>query len=460
MTIAQRIAKRASKRLLDAEDAGGVALLRSLDFYGQNSDFYDYDGFEAVLSGPYETGKTITALQKFHQFAIDNPGSNNLMVRKVYKDLRYSAVRTYEDKILVESPDMPNAGVKKYGGKMPQMYTYPNGSTIVVAGLDNPGKALSAEYDAIYINQMEELTLNDYEMLTPRATGRAGHTDNPQLFGDCNPGPPTHWIRGRPELKMFESRHEDNPALFDHDTGEWTAQGVRSIGVLDALTGVRYKRGRLGLWVANTGQVYEQFIPAVHVIKPFDLPHDWNRYRAIDFGYTNPFVCQWWAEDHDGRLYMYREIYMTQRTVKVHSGDIKRWTGNERILRSPADHDAEDRATLDENGIGTENAVKDISRGIQAVQERLKIQGDGKPRLFVFKDALVEPDQTLRERYKPVSTEQEFTEYIWPESKDGKSDKEVPIDDNNHGMDALRYMVMALDDGNQMAKPFRMNVNF
>ena len=29
----------------------------------------------------------------------------------------------------------------------------------------------------------------------------------------------------------------------------------------------------------------------------------------VDFGYTNPFTCQWWAMDHDGRLYLYREIF-------------------------------------------------------------------------------------------------------------------------------------------------------
>ena len=42
---------------------------------------------------------------------------------------------------------------------------------------------------------------------------------------------------------------------------------------------------------------------AVHVVDPFDIPTDWSRYLSIDFGYTNPFVAQWWALDHDGRLY-------------------------------------------------------------------------------------------------------------------------------------------------------------
>jgi predicted transcriptional regulator len=39
----------------------------------------------------------------------------------------------------------------------------------------------------------------------------------------------------------------------------------------------------------------------------------------VDFGYTNPFVMQWWAEDPDGRLYLYREIYRTRRLVEDHA---------------------------------------------------------------------------------------------------------------------------------------------
>jgi hypothetical protein len=37
------------------------------------------------------------------------------------------------------------------------------------------------------------------------------------------------------------------------------------MAALDAMTGVRYKRGRLGLWVGRAGQVYE-FDPAIHLI--------------------------------------------------------------------------------------------------------------------------------------------------------------------------------------------------
>ena len=34
---------------------------------------------------------------------------------------------------------------------------------------------------------------------------------------------------------------------------------------------------------------------------------------------TNPFVAQFWAEDPDGRLYLFVEIYMTHRLVEEHA---------------------------------------------------------------------------------------------------------------------------------------------
>lgn len=418
--------------------------------YGPAAEFWAYKGHEAILSGPFETGKTYGALLKLHALMTKYPNCRALMTRKTYKSLVSSAVVTYE-KLLPVSPDDVDCPVRKIGGTMPRQYIYPNGSVIVVAGLDNASKELSAEYDYIYINQSEEITLATWETLVGRCTGRAGNAPYPQIFGDCNPGPPNHWILTRQSLKLFTQLHRHNPMLYNQRTGDITEQGKRSMGILNSLTGMRKKRGVLGLWVAAEGQVYEEFNPDVHVIDPFEIPHDWSKYRVIDFGYTNPFVCQWWAVDHDGRLYLYREIYMSKRTVRVHAEQINRLTGEEIILETIADHDAEDRATLEESGIKTKAANKPISLGIQKVEDRLKPAGDGKPRLFVMKNCTYEADPELYREVPgdtfPCSTEQEFTAYVWPEGVDGKPIKEVPVDMHNHGMDAMRYMVMYLDGG-------------
>jgi hypothetical protein len=116
-----------------------------------------------------------------------------------------------------------------------------------------------------------------------------------------------------------------------------------------------------------------------------------------------------------------------------------------------ADHDAEGRATLEEGGIWTLPAVKDLSRGVQAVQDRLKPAADGRPRLFLFRGALRERDESLVERRLPVCTAQEFEVYAWPKGADGKPVKEVPVDLHNHGLDALRYAVMWADQRQRVA---------
>lgn len=413
-------------------------------FYGAASDFWEYKGPEAILSGPYETGKTFAALSKLHLLLCLFPKARALMMRKTYKSCVGSAVVTYEQKVLPIPPDNPRCPINRYGGEKPEFYQYPNGSRLIVGGMDNPDKFLSAEYDFIYVNQAEELRIDDWEKLTGRATGRAGNAPYTQVMGDCNPDAPTHWIRQRNRLRLFESRHQDNPRLYDRSVGDWTPAGHKTIETLDALTGVRLKRGRHGLWVAAEGQIYE-YDPVPHHIKRFEIPATWQRFRAIDFGYTNPFVCQWWAVDGDGRLYRYREIYMTGRTVRSHADQIKALSAGEIITATICDHDAEDRATLKENGIVTVAADKRVKVGIEKMQHRLAKAGDGKPRIFFLQDSLVEPDSGLRAKFKPICTEDEFATYVWSSAPDGKLIKEEPVKLDDHGMDTARYMVMHLD---------------
>jgi hypothetical protein len=393
---------------------------------------------EVMIAGPAETGKTFACCQKLDGLLWKYPGAQAVMIRKTYKSLVPTAWQTYHKKVLGE--DTP---CRIFGGQYPQHVDYPNGSKLWLAGLDTPGKALSSERDFVYVNQAEELSGDDWGVLTSRATGRAGNSPYPQVMGDCNPGPPHHWIKHRPGLLLLESRHEDNPTL--HDGTTWTEQGRRTLAVLDALPGVLRERLRFGRWVSAEGTVY-QFDARIHLLDPFAIPPEWPRIRSIDFGYSNPFCCLWLALDPDGRLYVYRELYMTGRTVRAHAEQINRLSQGEGYMATVADHDAEDRATLAECGIHTLPATKALSVGIQAVELRLQVQGDGKPRLFVLRNTLVERDDGLAERRLPVCLEQEFDAYSWPKAADGRPVKEVPIDLHNHAMDALRYAVMWADN--------------
>jgi predicted phage terminase large subunit-like protein len=217
---------------------------------------------EAVLSGPAETGKTWGACYKLDALLWKYPRAQAVVCRKVRATVYGTVLQTYH-KVIGFDParERSPGGVTRYGGEAPDFYDYPNGSRLWVAGLDNLDKALSSERDFIYVNQAEELDGADWEVLTTRATGRAGNAPYGQVFGDCNPSYPHHWIRRRAaagDLRLIESRHEDNSALWDAGRGGWTEQGRRTIGALDRLTGERKERLRWGRWVAAEGAIFSR----------------------------------------------------------------------------------------------------------------------------------------------------------------------------------------------------------
>lgn len=404
---------------------------------------------EVLISGPAGTGKSRACLEKLHMTALLNPGMRGLITRKNQTSLGSTALQTWRRFVIPEA--LATGEVKYYGGskEKPAQYVYKNGSSIMVGGLDQPIKIMSSEYDMVYIQEATELNEEDWESVTTRL--RNWIVSFQQLIADCNPNAPTHWLKKRCDSGktiLLHSRHEDNPMLFN-ENGELTEDGALYIKKLDKLSGVRYKRLRLGLWVSAEGMVYEEFDEALHLLDPSDIPPDWTRYWVIDFGFTNPFVWQAWAEDHDGCLFHYREIYKTETLVEDHARHILKLTeGEPRPREIICDHDAEGRATLERYlGMSTNAAIKNVSEGIQAVQKRLKPAGDGYARIYFLKDALVARDPELEDHHKPCSTVEEFPGYIWDENSRTEERKEEPVKIDDHGMDCTRYLVAARDLG-------------
>lgn len=433
-------------------------------FRGASLQVQETTAPEWMSCGPAESAKTWGICWRLISFALETPGGIGVLGRRVRNDMTISVLRTFE-RILA----MRGLKVEKFGGERVEYYGFPNGFRYYVVGLDRPSKVLSGELDIIYINQAEEITLAAWETLTSRVTGRGAKTRTPMICGDCNPGPPSHWILKRQGLERFWAKHEDNPSLYDDD-GNLTEQGRKTMARLDALTGVRLKRLRFGQWVAAEGTVYDGFDRGVHVIPRERLPKITRWVGSIDWGFTNPSVFQLWGIDGDGRMYLVREIYRTQRIAQDFAEDIKallkgegigleRGEGHGAVIETiVADHDAEDRATLARAGVRTRAAIKEIGAGIQKVQARFRVAGDGKPRLCFVEDALVEPDEDLLERHLPTRTVEELEVYAYPLEKDGKPLKELPVDMNNHGCDALRYATEYVDRASAAAPPFEERV--
>lgn len=444
--------------------------------WGAALEVFNRRDSEVLLAGPAGTGKSRAALEKVHAMSLLNGacpkrckkdhehmgGMRALIVRKTHASLTATGLVTFKEHVAKEAMEL--GLVRWYGGSgaEPPAFIYANGSTIKVGGMDNPTKIMSSEYDLIFVQEATELSVTDWEKLNTRL--RNGRTSFQQLLADCNPEGPDHWLKLRCDegkTHMLYSRHQDNPVLFAKD-GTPTARGEAYLRKLNDLTGVRKLRLLGGIWAAAEGVIYAGWDPAVHLSDRKQLPLEWRRLWGIDFGYVNPFVWQQWAIDPDGRMWLEHEVYQTQMLVEdiwkekilpiVTRADGVTWKypKPDRIL---ADHDAEDRATFERHsGLRTFAARKDVSPGIQAMQARMKLRGDGTPGLMVLRTSLAERDPELAEGSKPMGFAGEVTGYVWKAKPNVTAttaqDKPVPDEPlkvNDHAMDASRYVCAYLD---------------
>lgn len=436
---------------------------------------------EILVSGPAGTGKSRACLEKVFAVCLMTPNTRGLLLRKTQRSLGSTALVTWRNFVIKEA--LETGDVVYYGGSQqePAQYRFKNGSTVTIGGLDNPTRIMSSEYDIVYVQEATEITITDLEFIKTRL--RNWQVSFQQLIMDCNPAGEKHWLKLRCNdgiCILVESRHEDNPRLFDlfpDGTYKVTEKGQAYITILDNLTGVRYKRLRLGLWVSAEGIIYEEFDPAVHVLPwSFDdagnrlpLPAEWPRYWAIDFGYRHPFVLKCYALDpEEDVLYMYREIHMTQRIVEEHASQILSIVTKEKVTTwydhfnkvdrerketvwiepKPeaiiCDWDAEGRKTFEKHtGLGTQKAIKFVNDGIDLHKARLKGDEVG-PKFYLMADSLVERDEWARDNLLPVCTEDEYAAYVWKISADGRTLDE-PVKRDDDGMDTDRYMTMHLD---------------
>jgi PBSX family phage terminase large subunit len=426
---------------------------------------------EVCICGPAGTGKSLAALYRMHLTCLGNDGVKALIVRQTSVSLTGTTLTTFEEFVV---GDAIRAGdVRWYGGsaRKPPAYLYEKtGSRIIVGGLDQPTKFMSAELDLIFVDEATETTERAVELLLTRLRGTA--LTNKQIILACNPDRPQHWIKQRCDrgaTKMLTSRHQDNPALYAGG-GTWTSRGVEYRRRLDQLTGVRKLRLRDGMWAAAEGVIYEEWNDAVHLVDQFPIPDDWPRIWSVDFGFVHPFVCQSWVLDPDRRMILEWEVYHTHRTNDQHAVTIldqvsrpdsgyrhppgeDRYAHHGRVWFGPkprvivCDHDAEGRAVLErELGMRTRAAKKSVRVGIEAVQRRMRVaEHDGKPRLVLMRDAVVKRDPDLDAAARPACTAEEVGGYVWAVASGETRDQPKKIDDD--GCDAMRYAVMQADAG-------------
>lgn len=249
-----------------------------------------------LLTGSAGGGKSKTAAEKIHAYCMRYPNSFGLITRKIGEALTNSTALFFKESII---------GGDKRIKHVRSRFVYPNGSMIVYGGMNDERqrekiRSIGARggVDIAWMEEANRFTEEDYNEVLARMRGTAAPWR--QVILTTNPDSPSHWIYKRlilgGEAQTYYSGAIDNPY-----------NPASYLDVLNKMTGILADRLVRGLWKQAEGTVYSNFNEAVHVIDPFKIPADWQRYVSIDFGYNNAFVVLWGALDGDGRLYVYRE---------------------------------------------------------------------------------------------------------------------------------------------------------
>ena len=180
--------------------------------------------------------------------------------------------------------------------------------------------------------------------------------------------------------------------------------------------------------------VFAQFDPDSH-IKSVDYDPNLPLYRALDFGFVNPFVCLWIQVDGDGLVRVIDEYVRSRATIDVHADEIKARTpiSEEQVAATfcdPAGKSVNDVTgtsavrELRTLGIAVRSRRSGILEGIELIRLAV-LSGSGQSTLVISPRCprLIEAMQC----------------YHYPHS--GITTGELPLKDGlyDHPIDALRY---------------------
>lgn len=282
--------------------------------------FMDADADEVLFGGAAGGGKSYGQLADALVYALKYPKSKQLILRKTFPELEHSMIFT--------SLSFYPKSVCKYSSTS-RKWTFLNGSVIEFGYCATKTDVLryqGAEYDVVRFDELTHFTEDQYTYLISRIRGVNPYPK--MVKSSTNPGGIGHsWVKRR-FIDGIEAGkvHKDDktgarrifiPSFVQDNVFLMQADGDY-IKRLEQLPENERKALLYGEWDIFDGQVFAEWKNShigkktrrwSHVIEPFDIPKEWRRYRAFDFGYAKPFAVSWYAVDCDGRAYNYRELY-------------------------------------------------------------------------------------------------------------------------------------------------------
>lgn len=348
--------------------------------YPKQVEFFKADSKYIAYGGARGGGKSWAARTKAILMALNYPGIQILLLRRTLAELRENHTIPLQ-KILKD--------IAKYKDQTKE-FIFPNESRIVLGYCSAESDVLQYQgqaYDVIFLEEATQFTEFQYQTLTEsnRASGQMKEPFTPRMYFTCNPGGVGHtWVKRlfvdkdyqnkeRPEDYTFiKSLVYDNKFLMEVDPDY--------VRALENLPEDRRKAMLHGDWDIFEGQYFPEFDRDIHVIEPFQIPGDWRRYRAIDYG-LDMLACYWIAVDNHNKSFVYKELYQDNLIISDAAKEIKRINGNDVIYSTFAPPDLWNRRQetgksaadlFRENGVPLIKANNDRIQGWYNLKEWLK----------------------------------------------------------------------------------------
>jgi phage terminase large subunit len=282
-------------------------------------------------------------------------------------------------------------------------YTFSNGSLFEFISVDDPQKIRGRKRHIAWLNEGNQLTLEDFNQINLR-------TEEKVLI-DYNPSDSQSWIydiedNRTDECDIIHSTYLDNPFLADAIKGE--------ISKLAETDPESFKVFGLGQRGSKIGLVY----PHYEVVDEFPQDTEEVLY-GIDWGYNDPSVLVRAGFKGD-ILYVEELLYKSGMTTNEIAEFVSVQVGRSRVFADSAEPDRIDE--LQRKGIRVTKARKDIAAGIQTVKS--------------YKIKVVQGSENLIN---------ELNGYRWKVDANNKS-LDIPIG-RDHILDALRYAVYNRSSG-------------
>lgn len=379
--------------------------------------FMEADADEVLFGGAAGGGKSYGQLTDALLYALKYPKSRQLILRKTFPELEHSMIFT--------SLSFYPKEVCRYSSTSKKWF-FVNGSLIefgYCAAKTDVLRYQGAEYDVIRFDELTHFTEDQYTYLISRIRGVNPYPK--MVKSSTNPGGIGHtWVKRR-----FIDGFSPNVVHTDEETGikrlfipskvtdnvflmKADADYVKR---LHQLPENERKALLLGEWNIFDGQVFTEWRNSAfgrktrrwsHVIEPFKIPKEWRRFRAFDFGYAKPFAVSWFAIDHDGRAYNYRELYgctgradegvkwtaakIAEEIRKIESSEDKdcHITGyaDPAIWNSTGSSEGSIAEMMERCGVFFEKGNNDRLAGKMQVHNRLAFDDEGLPMLYFFEN--------------------------------------------------------------------------